>query len=171
MSAPTIRIRSAEPADYPALQRIHAQPKVIRGTLQMPFPSVESWRKRMADPQDGHRLLLACADEEVVGCISLQQQPVSSRRRHTAHIGMSVHDDWQGKGVGTALMQAVVDLADRWLNLTRLELSVYTDNTAAIALYKKFGFKIEGTHEHYAFVDGRFTDAYAMARVRPASPT
>src|SRR5689334_2096053 len=166
MSRPTIRIRSAEPADYPAVQRIHEQPKVIRGTLQLPYPSVESWRKRMADPQDGHRVLLACVEDEVVGVISLLQQPVSSRRRHVAQIGMGVHDEWQGKGVGTALLQAAIELADRWLNLTRLELSVFTDNTAAIALYKKFGFKIEGTQERYAFRDGAFADAYAMARVR-----
>ena len=164
-----IRIRSAEPADYPALQRIHEQPQVIRGTLQIPYPSVELWRKRMADPQDGHRALLACVEQEVVGVISLHQQSTSPRRRHAAQIGMGVHDDWQGKGVGTALMEATIELADRWLNLTRLELAVFTDNAAAIGLYKKFGFKIEGTYEHYAFRDGAFTDAYAMARVRITS--
>jgi putative acetyltransferase len=169
MSTLTIAIRSAEPGDYPALQRIHEQPKVIRGTLQVPYPSAESWRKRMADPQDGFRALLACVEQEVVGVISLHQLPIASRRRHVGQIGMSVHDDWQGKGVGSALMQAVVDLADRWLNLTRLELSVFTDNTAAIGLYKKFGFKIEGTHEQYAFRDGVFADVYAMARVRITS--
>jgi putative acetyltransferase len=164
----TIRIRSAEPADYPALQRIHEQPKVIRGTLQVPFPSAESWRKRMADPADGHHALLACVEQEVVGVISMRQEPYP-RRRHVGQIGMSVHDDWQGKGVGTALIQAAVDLADRWLNLTRLELAVYTDNTVAIGLYEKFGFKIEGTHEQYGFRDGRFADVYAMARLRASA--
>ena len=54
-----------------------------------------------------------------------------------------VRDDWQRKGVGTALMQAAVDLADKWLNLERLELEVYTDNVPAIRLYEKFGFTIE----------------------------
>jgi putative acetyltransferase len=79
---------------------------------------------------------------------------------------MAVRDDWQGKGVGTLLMQAVVDLADRWLNLRRLELEVYTDNEAALRLYKKFGFEIEGTLIDYAFRDGQFVDSYCMARLR-----
>jgi putative acetyltransferase len=60
----------------------------------------------------------------------------------------------------------VLDLADNWLNLTRIELSVYTDNAAGLALYKKFGFEIEGTHRRYAFRGGRYVDAYSMARVR-----
>ena len=79
---------------------------------------------------------------------------------------MAVRDDWQGKGVGTALMEAVLDLAENWLNLTRIELSVYTDNAAGVALYKKFGFEIEGTHRSYAFRNGEYVDAYSMARMR-----
>jgi putative acetyltransferase len=59
---------------------------------------------------------------------------------------MGVRDDWQGKGVGSALMRAALDLADNWLGLRRLELNVHADNERAIALYRKFGFEIEGTH-------------------------
>ena len=79
---------------------------------------------------------------------------------------MMVRDDWHGKGVGTAMMRAVIDLADKWLNLARIELTVFTDNESAIALYRKFGFEIEGTHRKYAFRDGEFVDAYAMARIK-----
>ncbi len=79
---------------------------------------------------------------------------------------MAVRDDWQGKGVGTALMGAALDLADNWLDLTRVELTVYTDNAAGIALYEKFGFEIEGTHRRYAFRNGEYVDAYSMARLR-----
>jgi putative acetyltransferase len=79
---------------------------------------------------------------------------------------MGVRDDRQGKGVGTALLQAAVDLADKWLNLERLELEVYVDNEPAVRLYKKFGFVIEGTLSRFAFRDGRYVDAYAMARLR-----
>ena len=80
---------------------------------------------------------------------------------------MAVRDDWQGKGVGTALMEAALDLADNWLNLMRIELHVYVDNAGGIALYEKFGFEVEGTHRRFAFRDGEYVDAYSMARLKP----
>lgn len=161
----SIRIRRVEPGDYAALRKIHDQPRAIRGTLQLPFPSEDLWRKRMAEPSENHTVLLACVEEELVGCISMQLMN-ALRRRHVGTIGMAVHDDWQGRGVGTALLKAVIDIADRWLNLSRLELNVFTDNADAIRLYEKFGFRIEGTHAKYAFTDGQFVDAHTMARVR-----
>src|SRR5207248_8639625 len=60
------------------------------------------------------------------------------------------------------------ELADGWLNYQRLELSVYTDNLAAMHLYRKFEFAIEGTCRAYAFRDGGYVDAYQMARMHPA---
>jgi putative acetyltransferase len=64
-------------------------------------------------------------------------------------------------------MEAALDLADNWLNLTRIELRVYVDNAAAITLYEKFGFEVEGTHRRLAFRDGEYVDAYSMARLKP----
>jgi putative acetyltransferase len=81
-------------------------------------------------------------------------------------LGMAVPKRFQGKGVGTALMQALVDLADKWLPVTRIELTVFTDNERAIGLYKRFGFEIEGTHRAYALRDGKYVDTHAMARMR-----
>jgi putative acetyltransferase len=82
------------------------------------------------------------------------------------NIGMAVPSPWQGKGIGSALLAALIDLADNWLNVTRLELTVYTDNTRAISLYRKFGFEIEGTHRAYALRAGAYVDAHAMARLK-----
>jgi putative acetyltransferase len=162
----TITIRHTEPGDYEAVQRIFTCPRVVWGTLQLPLPSVEFWRKRLAEPPEGMFSLVACAEGEVVGQLGLHTFPNHPRRRHVGQIGMAVRDDWQGKGVGTALMQAAVDLADKWLNLTRLELEVFTDNAPAIRLYEKFGFAIEGTLVRFALRDGQFVDTYTMARLR-----
>ncbi len=161
-----ITIRRAEPSDAEAFAKIFSGPKVIWGSLQVPFPSVETWRKRLAESPEGLYGLVACTDGEVVGQLTLHTFPNRPRRRHAGGIGMAVRDDWQGKGIGTALMQAAIDLADNWINLSRLELEVYTDNEPAIRLYKKFGFGIEGTGVRADFRDGQFADIHMMARLR-----
>ena len=163
--ATAITVRHAEPSDYEALHRILTGPLAVRGTLQLPFQPKELWSKRLAEPQRGSYSLVACAADEVVGQLGLHTFPDRPRRRHVATLGMAVRDDWQGKGVGSALLGAAVDLADRWLNIVRLELEVYTDNTAAIGLYKKFGFVVEGTLQMYGFRDGEYVDSYIMARL------
>jgi putative acetyltransferase len=71
-----------------------------------------------------------------------------------------------GRGVSTALMEVALDLAENWLNLTRVELTVYVDNAAGVALYKNFGFEVEGAHRRFAFRDGKYVDAYSMARIK-----
>jgi L-phenylalanine/L-methionine N-acetyltransferase len=162
-----LQIRHAEPDDYSAVFEIFACPKVIAGTLQLPYPSRELWRKRLAETPEGAHILVAVAGDRIVGMMGLETFPNKPRRRHAATFGMGVHDDWQGKGVGAALMRAGLDLADNWLNITRLELEVYADNEAAIRLYERFGFELEGTLRQHAFRDGKYVDARVMARLRP----
>ena len=72
--------------------------------------------------------------------------------------------------VGDLLMAAAIEQADRWLGVLRLELTVYADNTRAIALYRRHGFEMEGTLRAFALRDGVYVDAYAMARIHPRPP-
>ena len=109
--------------------------------------------------------LVACMDDRVVGNIAMWTM-TSSRHRHAGEIAMAVHDDWQGKGCGYALLVAALDLADHWMDLRRIELEVFTDNEPALRLYERSGFDIEGTLKQFAFREGEYADVYAMARLR-----
>lgn len=162
-----IVIRRLEPSDYEAMQKIFAGPKVTWGTLQQPFPSIEIWRKRLTEIPESQFWLAAMVGDELAGQLEVQTSPNHPRRKHVGQLGMAVRDDFQGKGVGTALMRAAVDMADNWLDLLRLELGVFVDNEPAVRLYQRFGFVIEGTLTRYAFRAGQYADVYAMARFRP----
>lgn len=161
-----LKIRRAEPDDCGDIYEMFSCPKVFAGTLQLPYPSREQWKQRVAHPTEGLYMLVAVVDKKVVGLLGLETFPNKPRRRHVGTFGISVHDDWQGQGIGGALMRACLDLADNWLNLTRLELEVYADNESAIHLYKRFGFEPEGTLRQHAFRDGQFVDSIVMARLR-----
>jgi putative acetyltransferase len=160
-----ILIRAAEPADVEALHAIFRCPGVVANTLQLPWRSLEATRSRFGGPRPGMHLLVAVVDDRVVGNLGLEVEQ-TDRRRDVASLGMSVHDDYQHQGIGTALMRAMVDLADNWLGLRRIELEVWTDNAPAIHLYDKFGFVVEGTARQFARRAGSFVDAYYMARMR-----
>ncbi|QBF27433.1 GNAT family N-acetyltransferase [Pseudomonas tructae] len=60
----------------------------------------------------------------------------------------------------------ILEVADNWMGLQRVELTVYTDNQPALALYKRFGFTVEGQLIDYAMRDGELIDVYSMARLR-----
>lgn len=163
---PDISVRAAEPADMARVAEVLGQPRAVWGTLQTPFIPVALREHRYDATDPNHRQLVSEIDGRIVGCIGLHRETMH-RRSHVASIGMAVHDDFAGRGVGTALMAAVVDLADRWWNIRRLELNVYADNTRAIALYERFGFQREGLLRDYAWRDGQYVDSLAMARLRP----
>lgn len=162
---PDIVVRAAEPSDMAQVTDVMNQPQAVWGTLQTPLTSVEQRQKRFDATDVNNRMLVAEVDGRVVGMIGLHREPWH-RRHHAASLGMAVHDAYAGRGVGTALMAAIVDLADRWWNVRRLELNVYADNARAIALYERFGFEREGLLRDYAWRDGAYVDSLVMARLR-----
>jgi L-phenylalanine/L-methionine N-acetyltransferase len=159
-----VTIRAREPGDWQEFADLMALPKVRWGTLRLPFTSKEQWRKEMEGAVEGRIDIVAVLDGHIVGQPGLVQG--KGRRSHAGGLLMAVHDDLCGRGIGTALLAALIDAADNWLNLKRLELTVYVDNEPAIRLYNKSGFEVEGTRRPDAFRDGEFVDTLMMARVR-----
>jgi putative acetyltransferase len=172
MTLPKLIVRRALPGDAADITRVMSEPEVYGNLLQLPLPSEAVWRARieeMAAPGRIDLMMVAERDGRVVGSAGLHPQP-QLRRRHAAMLGISVEPAAQGQGVGRALMQALCDYADNWAQILRLELTVFTDNTRALALYRHFDFRLEGTHRGYALRDGAYADVHCMARLHPRPP-
>jgi putative acetyltransferase len=171
-SAPRFTVRRITVDDADAFAQMLSNPQVYPQLLQMPFGSGEHWRARLAGnavPGSADLLLVAVTDDgELVGGAGLHPVGASPRRRHAMCLGMQVQPSWQRRGVGTALLAALIDVADNWLGLLRLELEVYTDNHRAQSLYKRHGFVEEGVHRCHALRDGVYVDTLSMARLNPA---
>lgn len=82
--------------------------------------------------------------------------------QHRGTLGMAVMRDYRRRGVGTRLLTATLEKA-RSKGITRVELEVRSDNQAALALYRKFGFLAEGTVHHAMRLDGAYFDCIRMS--------
>ncbi len=158
-----LTIRAREPSDWQEIAALMQLPRVRWGTLRLPFVSADEIRKWMEKPNDGSVAIVAVLDGHIVGSAGIHRD--KGRRDHVGGIGMAVHDDFHRRGIGSGLLAALVDTADNWLNLRRLELAVFVDNEPAIRLYKTFGFEIEGRRRAAAFRAGAFADDFVMARL------
>jgi putative acetyltransferase len=159
-----LSIRAREPGDWPQFAELLELPKVRWGTLRLPFVSKDQYRKWLESPPEGMTGIVAVLDGRIVGCADVTQQ--KGRRSHVGVIGICVHDDFHGRRIGSAMMAALVEVADDWLALQRLELKVHVDNQPAIRLYRKFGFELEGTLRADAFRGGAYVDSHIMARLK-----
>lgn len=106
---------------------------------------------------------VALDEERVVGWCDITPK-THETLRHSGVLGMGVAASHRGIGVGAALLDAALEAA-RVRGLTRIELVVRTDNAPAIALYRRFGFEVEGRLRDYLIIDETAHDALAMSRL------
>ena len=88
------------------------------------------------------------------------------KSRHSAYITMGVLQEFAGQGLGTRLLATL----DQWAQLNgihRLELIVMKPNTAAIRLYEKTGYEVEGTKRDSLFIENTYVDEYYMGKLLP----
>ncbi len=139
-----LTIRAAHPDDVPALTALMNLPGVRWGMVRLPYTREDFVRRRTIEADANVHALVGLLDDRLVANVSLVR--MTGRQAHCGDIGLMVHNDCWGRGIGRRMMEALLALADNWLGLTRVRLSVNVDNERAIRLYTGLGFEIEGTH-------------------------
>ena len=159
-----MRLRRYRTEDLPILARLFGETVRQVNCRDYTLSQVEAWAAGEADllTRDSwfQRLytLVAEAGGRIVGYGNVED---------TGYLDhLFVRWDCQGQGIGTALLEAVLDLADNWLMLRRVELEVYADNGGAIRLYQRLGVETEGCKREAAVKAGAYVDTLVMARLR-----
>jgi RimJ/RimL family protein N-acetyltransferase len=138
-------------------------------------PGPEEMEERIRDRRSHtSRLLLVAADEEGRMIAELDCGAGSRRRlAHRARFGVSVARDHRGQGLGHALIDTMLEWASAHHEIEKVVLGVFADNDAAISLYKRMGFAIEGRRvREFKLGPGRYADDLIMARMvkQPSRP-
>ncbi|EFH80085.1 GNAT family N-acetyltransferase [Ktedonobacter racemifer] len=118
---------------------------------------------RCQSSQDSLLILVAEHGEQLVGFL-IGERGVRQRNRQRLGLMIGILQAFTGQGMGTQLFMAMEDWARRQ-GILRLELTVMTANQAAVALYQKCGFEIEGTMRRTMLIDGAYIDEYIMAKL------
>lgn len=166
----SILIRPIEAKDAAGVAQLRRTPGVFENMLGIPsYRNTTSEEYISGLGSTSHVFVAVDTDsepsEQVIGLSGLEVGHMD-RVRHSGGMGIMVHPDYQGQGIGKQLMEAVLDMADNWLMLVRVELTVYADNHRAIHLYEKYGFEKEGLKRMAVIRSGQYIDELIMARFR-----
>lgn len=165
-----ITIRAQEPSDAQEVSSLTGAAGTFEGTLQLPDMPVASRLEWLQKIEPHSCRLVALADGRVVGAAGLHPAGNSLRRSHVRMLGIGIAAEFQGRRVGRLLITRLLNWADQWAGVLRVELTVHADNDRAIALYRAMGFVEEGVHRGYGLKEGRYVDALSMARLHPDPP-
>ena len=146
--------------DWPAVEAIYAEGIATR---QATFETVPpSWAEFEASRLHAHRLV-AVDGERVVGWAAVS--PTSGRECYAGVVEHSVYvsADARGRGVGRALMEALVASTDE-AGIWTIQTSVFPENEASVALHERVGFRVVGRRERIAKLDGVWRDTLLLER-------
>ena len=164
-------IREAEPGDAAELVTC-----LNRVSLETDFTSLDGEGILLTDTEmelfldkqthsENQITLLALLNDEIAGLVNV----TADQRKRVRHIGdlfIVIGQKYWNNGLGSLLLEEVVEWAQASGILRRLQLTVQTRNQAAVHLYQKYGFVIEGRQERGAYIEeGKFIDVYLMGKL------
>ena len=166
----TCILRSVEPEDAGRMiaymkRMLGETPYLLRSPEEFDYSvegEAEVLRRRRDDPRA--LMILAEVDGEIIAVSDVTPMGAKSRTLHRSVLGMSVRQDYWRLGIGSAMMERLIDHA-RQSGFEQIELEVVSVNQRAIGLYVKYGFQVYGTRPHgIKYADGSYADDYLMRK-------
>ena len=161
-----VLVRDADGSDMPAIQAIYAH-HVLHGLAtfeEMPPSVAEMAERRTAVLKAGLPYLAAEADGQVVGYAYATAYRPRPAYRFTVEDSIYVAHGMGGRGIGSALLQALIARCERGPWRQMLAVIGNSGNTASIALHRRLGFEPTGTLLAVGFKLGRWVDTVLMQR-------
>ncbi|MDH5633308.1 MAG: GNAT family N-acetyltransferase [Gammaproteobacteria bacterium] len=138
--------------------------KVFLATLDR--PSLESTQSFIQDNlEKGYPHLVAEHNNRIIAWGDITCPFTRPPYMHIGRLGMGVLKEYRGQGVGNRLLTHLVEAAWAY-GFRRLDLEVFAGNEAAINLYLKHGYEVEGRKKYLRYLDGEFEDTLVMAQYR-----
>jgi len=138
---------------------------LMPGSVKLTIEQEHAYLKSHLVPENS-TYFVAEADGQVIGtlhCTCTNMPLMGDMAQHVAEMGVSVRKNWQGKGVGTALMKHGIEWARSTGTIKRLQLEVFAHNDAAIHIYMNLGFEVEGRRRKAFKRGGKYIDSLTMA--------
>ncbi len=154
-------MRRAKPSDVPSLVLVFrsvARERVYLYTERVSKDQVGRMRKRVKDR--GSLVAVAEVDGRIVGSLALERGP-AEKSAHLRTLAILVIKGFRGMGAGSALMGYAVEWA-RANRVKKITLGVFSSNPAAVRLYEKFGFEVEGRLRNQFLIQNEFVDELLM---------
>jgi putative acetyltransferase len=160
-----LQLRLRDARDSADLLELFNQERFLRyASARGPFAATSDLETWLAN--------IACANRvEVVGVVDSKAigfgglYVMGDGLGHSGWVLLGVNEARQGRGVGARVLQLLLAAASVMIGLRRVQLTVFADNDAAIRLYQRFGFEIEGRHRDFVRRGEGFIDAFTMAKV------
>ncbi|MDN3018308.1 GNAT family N-acetyltransferase [Paenibacillus sp. BSR1-1] len=163
-------VREAQPEDAENLIKLIKQVEAESDFMLMETgerkTSPEQQRKRLVQMRKDNNSVILVAEQEdgkLAGYL-IAIGGTAKRNKHTVYLVIGILQEYRGRGIGTKLFQRI----EAWAlthKISRMELTVVTENLAGVTLYKKMGFEIEGTKRNSLFIQGTYFDEYYMSRI------
>ena len=158
-----MKVRKALKTDVVALADIYNQGIRARiatfETVERSDEDILLWFER-----DNYPLLVAEVDGVISGWVSASSYRDRACYQSIAEFSIYIHQDFQGRGVGSQLMKAFLP-ACKDAGFSKVLSRIFPENIGSLALCKKFGFREVGVYEKHAKLDGVWRDVVIVEQV------